>query len=101
MDRLTRRTRVRRLVVHGAVAFLIMSFTAIVITTQVRNRATFANVELYEDVIDRWGAPIEQPSPTVRYVATGAVFTELASLPLTSQTITMDATMNYRKRGLV
>jgi hypothetical protein len=51
--------------------------------------------------MDRWGAPIEQPSPSVRYVTSGAVFGELRPLALDRQTVEVDASMNYRKRGLV
>jgi len=37
----------------------------------------------------------------VRYVPSGAVFNSLTALPLQSQEVTVDAAMNYRKRGLV
>ncbi|MBD3243138.1 MAG: hypothetical protein GF331_21280 [Chitinivibrionales bacterium] len=87
--------------VHGLVASLAMIITAVVIHNQVSNRATFANVELYQDVMDRWGTPITQPSPTVRFVPTGTVFTDLSALPLAAQQIAVNAAMNYRKRGLV
>lgn len=83
-----------------AVALLIMAVVIIVLTIQIGNRATFANTELYNDVIDRWGAPIHQSAPTVRYIPTGTVFTELYSLPFSGQRISIKATMNYRKRGL-
>lgn len=78
----------------------IMLFVSFVIYGQVSDRTTFANTELYDDVMDRWGAPINQPAPSVRYIETGSVFTDLERLPLSGQTIVVDAVMNYRKRGL-
>jgi len=72
-----------------------------IISIQISNRTSFANTELYQEVIDRWGAPISQPAPSVMYINTGSVFTDLKKLPLSSQQVTIDATMNYRKRGLV
>ena len=57
--------------------------------------------ELRQDVMERWGAPITQPAPSVRYVESGSVFNTLQALPLDRQAITLDADMNYRKRGLV
>ena len=72
-----------------------------VISGQMLDRTSFANSELHRDVMDRWGAPIVQPSPSVRYVPSGAVFNTLSPLPLQSQEVVVDATMNYRKRGLV
>lgn len=74
---------------------------AYIISIQISNRTTFANTELHQDVMDRWGAPISQPAPSVRFVNTGSVFNDLNKMPLASQNIVIDATMNYRKRGLV
>lgn len=71
------------------------------ISTQMTDRHNFADSELHHDVMERWGAPIVQPAPSVRYVPSGAVFNSLAALPLRSQEVTVDAAMNYRKRGLV
>src|SRR5207237_4029163 len=45
--------------------------------------------------------PIDQPAPSVRYVESGAVFNALTPLPLGSQHVSLEARMNYRKRGLV
>lgn len=72
-----------------------------VIADQIADRQGFANAELREDVMERWGAPIQQAGPSVRYVQSGAVFTTLERLPLDSQHVRVDARMNYRKRGLV
>src|SRR5204863_5294268 len=65
------------------------------------DRRRFANGDLHRDVMDRWGAPIVQPAPSVRWVPSGTVFNALRSLPLDRQEIGVDATMSYRKRGLV
>lgn len=70
------------------------------ISVQVADRYHFAASELYDDVLARWGAPIVQPVPSVRYVESGSVFSTLEALPLAGQDIAVDATMNYRKRGL-
>jgi hypothetical protein len=86
---------------HFFIALCIMVVVIVVLTLQIQDRATFANTELYKDVIDRWGAPIHQPVPSVRYIPTGTVFTELYKLPFSHQHITIKALMNYRKRGLV
>jgi hypothetical protein len=72
-----------------------------VIADQIADRQGFANAELREDVMQRWGAPIQQAGPSVRYVQSGAVFTTLERLALDSQNVRVDARMNYRKRGLV
>ena len=72
-----------------------------VIAAQIADRQGFANAALREDVMERWGAPIQQAGPSVRYVQSGAVFTTLEPLALDSQHIRVDAGMNYRKRGLV
>lgn len=70
------------------------------ISAQVADRYTFAASELYDDVLSRWGAPIVQPVPSVRYVESGSVFSTLEALPLAGQDVAVEATMNYRKRGL-
>ena len=72
-----------------------------VLAVRITDRRGFADGELHRDVMDRWGAPIRQPMPSVRYVPTGTVFNALEPLPLTRQEVTVDAAMNYRKRGLV
>ncbi|MCH9651159.1 MAG: hypothetical protein K0U98_23245 [Deltaproteobacteria bacterium] len=79
--------------------FLVL-FSAAVISGQVANRHSFASGELYEEVADRWGAPIEQPAPSVRFVESGTVFNGLESLPLAGQKVYVEAAMSYRKRGL-
>jgi hypothetical protein len=72
-----------------------------VLAVRITDRRGFADGELHRDVMERWGAPIHQPAPSVRYVPTGTVFNALEPLPLTRQAVAIDATMNYRKRGLV
>jgi len=47
--------------------------------------------------VGRSGRP---PAPSVRAVPSGTVFTALEAMPLARQHVTVDATMNYRKRGL-
>jgi len=71
------------------------------LAVRITDRRGFADGELHRDVMERWGAPIQQPMPSVRYVPTGTVFNALEPLPLTRQAVTVDAAMNYRKRGLV
>jgi hypothetical protein len=78
----------------------IVLFAGAVIAGQIGDRHHFASSELYQDVIERWGAPIVQPVPSVRYVESGTVFSGLETLPLARQDVAIDATMNYRKRGL-
>lgn len=80
---------------------LIVAFSAFVISMQITDRHGFANSELRESVLDRWGAPIDQPAPSVRYVQSGSVFNTLHTLALDRQEVVLDAAMNYRKRGLV
>ena len=86
---------------HFFGSLLIVAIVSIAISTQMTHRGTFANSELHRDVMDRWGAPIVQPGPSVRYVPSGTVFSSLSALPLLSQEVVVDADMNYRKRGLV
>lgn len=83
----------------GSLAIVLLVSAAI--SGQMLDRSSFANSELHRDVMDRWGAPIVQPSPSIRYVPSGAVFNTLSALPLQSQEVVVDAAMNYRKRGLV
>lgn len=88
------------------VRHLFASFLGVLLITgalavRVVDRGSFADSDMRRDVMDRWGAPIEQPSPSVRYVASGAVFGELRPLALDKQDVTVEAAMNYRKRGLV
>src|SRR5262249_51838355 len=82
----------------GAVALVL--FSASVISDQVSGRTDFASSELTRDVESRWGAPVVQAAPSVRFVPSGTVFTELNALPLEKQEVKVDAVMNYRKRGL-
>jgi hypothetical protein len=86
---------------HFALAFGMVVVVSAVIGLQITDRAGFADSELRRDVMERWGAPIEQPAPSVRYVESGAVFNTLRELPLSRQRLSVDAEMNYRKRGLV
>lgn len=86
---------------HFFGSFAIVATLAAVITLRVSNRSDFANSELHRDVMDRWGAPIGQPAPSLRFVESGSVFHTLGSLPLDSQHVEVDAVMSYRKRGLV
>jgi hypothetical protein len=79
----------------------IVAAVGLCISSRITDRRNFADSELHRDVMERWGAPIAQPMPSVRFVPSGAVFNSLAPLPLASQDIAVDATMNYRKRGLV
>ncbi len=74
---------------------------AVVLSAQITDRTSFADSELRRDVMDRWGAPIRQPAPSVRYVPSGAVFNALEPLALAKQHVDVEARMNYRKRGLV
>jgi len=82
-------------------SLLIVLFSSVVIGLQIADRRGFANSDLRRDVMERWGAPIAQPAPSVRYVESGSVFNTLHALPLDRQRITLEADMNYRKRGLV
>jgi len=86
---------------HAMFAVTIIAVVTIVMAGQVSFRGDFASTELYDDVMERWGTPITQPVPSVRFVEHGAVFHELESMPLSRQAVTVDADMNYRKRGLV
>ncbi len=79
----------------------IVAIVSTVLAVRITDRRGFADGELRRDVMERWGAPIHQPMPSVRYVPTGTVFNALEPLPLTRQAVTVDAAMNYRKRGLV
>lgn len=81
-------------------SFFIVVLTTTLIADQVTSRDDFANSELADDVQARWGAPVNQPAPSVRAVESGSIFTELTPLPLDRQHVTVDASMNYRKRGL-
>jgi hypothetical protein len=79
----------------------IVLFVAWVISAQVTDRTRFADADVHQDVMDRWGAPIQQPAPSVRYVSSGSLFQTLGKLPLDAQQVAVEARMNYRKRGLV
>jgi hypothetical protein len=88
-----------RYYLYGSLGIVI--FSAVVIHAQVLDRRGFARGELHREVVERWGAPIVQPAPSVRYVESGTVFNTLHPLPLESQSIRVASVMNYRKRGLV
>ncbi len=86
---------------HLPMSLLIVGFVSAVISAQISDRTSFAGGELRRDVMDRWGAPISQSAPSVRYVASGAVFNTLGAMVLDKQEVSVQTTMNYRKRGLV
>jgi hypothetical protein len=93
--------RFKRLITHPLLyAFGAIVFATSVIGDQVTGRTDFANSELSKDVESRWGAPVVQAAPSVRYVQSGSVFTVLKPLALSKQHVEVDAQMNYRKRGL-
>ena len=83
----------------GSLAIVLL--VSAVLAARITDRRGFADGDLHRDVMERWGAPIHQPMPSVRYVPTGAVFNTLEPLPITRQEVVVDAAMNYRKRGLV
>ena len=85
---------------HWFGGLAIITFAVWVIAGQVSSRTDFASTELAQDVESRWGAPVEQAAPSLRAVQSGTVFTDLASLSLARQSVEVQATMNYRKRGL-
>ncbi len=86
---------------HFFGGFLIVLGIASVISSQIADRSSFADGELHQDVMERWGSPIHQAAPSVRYVLSGTVFNTLRPLPLSKQQVDVKAVMNYRKRGLV
>ncbi|NTX14341.1 hypothetical protein HUA76_26420 [Myxococcus sp. CA056] len=91
----------RWLVAHHVFGSLfIVIFATAVIAGQVADRADFANSELAAGVEDRWGAPVVQPAPSLRFVHSGTIFTELKPLAFDRQHVEVLAKMNYRKRGL-
>ncbi|MCE9670380.1 hypothetical protein LY474_21500 [Myxococcus stipitatus] len=97
----TLRTALRWLVAHHVFgSLLIVVFATAVIAGQVVDRTDFANSELAAGVEDRWGAPVVQPAPSLRYVHSGTIFTELKPLAFDRQHVEVQAKMNYRKRGL-
>ncbi len=79
--------------------FIVLTLT-LIISVQVESRDDFANSELAAGVEERWGAPVDQPAPSVLAVPSGTVFTTLEPIPLARQHVSVDSTMNYRKRGL-
>ncbi|HZH76956.1 MAG TPA: hypothetical protein VEY88_13060 [Archangium sp.] len=85
---------------HVFGSFAIVVFATAVIAGQVVDRTEFASSELAQDVEERWGAPVVQPAPSLRYVQSGTIFTELKPLPFDKQHVQVQARMNYRKRGL-
>ena len=85
--------------VFGGLAIVVVA--TFVMMVRITDRYHFAANELHRDVAERWGAPISQPVPSVRYVESGSVFNRLESLPLASQRVRVEADMSYRKRGLV
>ncbi|RPI74306.1 MAG: hypothetical protein EHM45_19300, partial [Desulfobacteraceae bacterium] len=74
--------------IHLLESLLISLIISWVISVQISDRTDFANTELHQDVMERWGAPISQAAPSVRYVQTGSVFTDLKKLPLSAQKVT-------------
>ncbi|HZH14110.1 MAG TPA: hypothetical protein VE057_07090 [Archangium sp.] len=85
---------------HVFGSLFIVVFATAVIASQVADRTDFASSELARDVEDRWGAPVVQPAPSLRYVQSGTIFTELKPLPFDKQHVQVQSRMNYRKRGL-
>jgi hypothetical protein len=85
---------------HVFGSLLIVVFATAVIASQVVDRTDFASSELAQDVEERWGAPVMQPAPSLRYVQSGTIFTELKPLPFDKQHVQVQARMSYRKRGL-
>ena len=85
---------------HVFGSLLIVVFATAVIAGQVADRTDFASSELARDVEERWGAPVVQPAPSLRYVQSGTIFTELKPLPFDKQHVQVQSRMNYRKRGL-
>ncbi|HEY0094724.1 MAG TPA: hypothetical protein VGB96_10380 [Archangium sp.] len=85
---------------HVFGSLFIVVFATAVIASQVVDRTEFASSELAQDVEERWGAPVVQPAPSLRYVQSGTIFTELKPLPFDKQHVQVQARMNYRKRGL-
>ena len=79
----------------------IVLLVSLIMSGQITDRTSFADSELRQDVMERWGAPIAQPAPSVRFVQSGSVFNDLEPLALSAQHVEVDAAMNYRKRGLV
>ncbi len=85
---------------HLLASTSIVVFATWVIAAQVEQRNDFAGSHVAQDVESRWGAPVAQPAPSLRYVQSGTIFTELKKLPFDRQEVKIDAKMNYRKRGL-
>lgn len=85
---------------HVFGSLLIVVFATAVIAGQVADRTDFASSELARDVEERWGAPVTQPAPSLRFVQSGTIFTELKPLPFDKQHVQVQSRMNYRKRGL-
>lgn len=81
-------------------ATLGVSTSTCLLGMQVTSRDDFASGELGPQVEERWGGPVDQPAPSVRFVESGSIFTALAPLALDRQHVTVSAAMNYRKRGL-
>ena len=59
---------------HLGGSVIILLVVTLTIGAQISDRRSFADGELYDDVMDRWGAPIRQPAPSVLYVESGTVF---------------------------
>jgi hypothetical protein len=85
---------------HVFGSLFIVVFATAVIASQVADRTDFASSELARDVEERWGAPVVQPAPSLRFVQSGTIFTELKPLPFDKQHVQVQSRMNYRKRGL-
>ncbi len=85
---------------HVFGSLLLIAVTTLIISVQVVDRDSFADSELADAVSERWGAPVVQPAPSLRFVQSGTVFTELRPLAFEKQHVEVTAQMNYRKRGL-
>jgi hypothetical protein len=85
---------------HVLGSLTIVVFATAIISSQMMHRTDFASSELARGVEERWGAPVVQPAPSLRYVQSGTLFTELKPLPFEQQHVQVQAGMNYRKRGL-
>jgi hypothetical protein len=95
-----RRLPLRKMALPLVASVGLVIFASWVIAFQVEQRNDFAGSTVARDVEQRWGAPVVQPAPTLRYVQSGSIFTELKALPFDKQAVQVDARMNYRKRGL-
>jgi hypothetical protein len=56
---------------HLFASTAIVVFATLVIAVQVDQRNDFAGSQVAKDVESRWGAPVVQPAPSLRYVQSG------------------------------